>query len=68
MTFSGQIFFWYDYTRIWVKFCKLLFDFIFFSNIKVVPVGMSRNLKKLVVQAKIPDLSKLNDISDYVHR
>lgn len=37
-------------------------------NIKVVPVGMSRNVKKLAVQAKIPNLGKFNDISDYVTR
>ena len=29
---------------------------------------MSRNVKKLAVQAKIPDLGKFNDISDYVNR
>ncbi|EFN84610.1 Protein Peter pan [Harpegnathos saltator] len=33
--------------------------------IKVVPVGLSRGVKKLV-QAKIPDLSRCQDISDFL--
>jgi len=32
---------------------------------KVVPVGLSRGVKKLV-QAKIPNLSKCQDISDFL--
>ncbi|KAK3739595.1 hypothetical protein QZH41_011222, partial [Actinostola sp. cb2023] len=34
-------------------------------NIQVVPVGMSRGVKKLI-QTKLPNMSKLDDISDYV--
>lgn len=33
--------------------------------IKVVPVGLSRGVKKLV-QAKVPNLSKCEDISDFL--
>lgn len=36
-------------------------------NIKVVPVGMSRSVKK-IIQAKVPNLGKYTDISDYVNR
>ena len=61
--------------RLCFSLCKLLvfssggsFLVTCFSNIKVVPVGMSRNMKKLAVQAKVPDLSKYTDISDYMNR
>ncbi|XP_014208965.1 protein Peter pan [Copidosoma floridanum] len=33
--------------------------------IKIVPVGLSRNVKKLV-QAKVPDLSRCQDFSDFM--
>jgi hypothetical protein len=33
-------------------------------TIKVVPVGASRPVKKLVVQSKIPNLGRYDDISD----
>lgn len=33
-------------------------------NIKVVPVGISKGIKK-VVQGKVPNLSRCNDISDF---
>ena len=35
-------------------------------TIKVVPVGASRPVKKLVVQSKIPNLSRFDDIADAV--
>ena len=37
------------------------------SNIEAVPVGMSRGVKKLI-QTKIPNMSKLSDVSDFVLR
>lgn len=36
-------------------------------NIKITPSGISRAAKKLL-QGKVPDLSKYNDISDYMYR
>lgn len=36
-------------------------------NIKVVPVGMSRGVKKLI-KANVPDMSKYNDVSEYMVR
>ncbi|XP_060589278.1 suppressor of SWI4 1 homolog [Ruditapes philippinarum] len=36
-------------------------------NIKVVPVGMTRGVKK-IMQAKIPNLAKYGDISEYMNR
>ncbi|XP_052816687.1 suppressor of SWI4 1 homolog [Mya arenaria] len=36
-------------------------------NIRVVPVGMSRGVKKLI-QAKVPNLAKYGDISEYMTR
>lgn len=33
--------------------------------IKVVPVGVSKGIKK-VVQGKVPNLSRCNDISDFL--
>jgi len=36
-------------------------------NIKAVPVGMSRGVKK-VVKGKIPNLSKLEDVSDLLYK
>lgn len=38
---------------------------IFFSNIRVVPVGMSKSVKKLI-KATVPDMSKYNDVSEYM--
>lgn len=35
-------------------------------NITVKPVGVSRRVKKLVFRQAVPNLSKLNDISDYL--
>lgn len=35
--------------------------------IKVVPVGLTRGVKKLV-QAKVPNLSRCSDISDFLSR
>lgn len=43
-----------------------LIDFRHF-NIKVMPVGMSRSIKKLI-EAKVPNLAKYGDISEYVNR
>jgi ribosome biogenesis protein SSF1/2 len=40
---------------------------VYFSNIKVVPVGMTRGVKK-IMQAKIPNLAKYGDISEYMNR
>lgn len=34
-----------------------------YSSLKVVPVGMSRGVKKLM-QEKFPNMSKLDDISE----
>lgn len=36
-------------------------------NVKIVPSGISRAAKKLL-QGKVPDLSRFNDISDYMYR
>ncbi|CAF0790146.1 unnamed protein product [Adineta ricciae] len=36
-------------------------------NIKIAPSGISRAAKKLL-QGKVPDLSKFNDISDFMYR
>uniref|UniRef100_A0A1B6D159 Brix domain-containing protein n=1 Tax=Clastoptera arizonana TaxID=38151 RepID=A0A1B6D159_9HEMI len=36
-------------------------------GIRVAPVGLSRGVKK-IVQSKIPNLSKYNDVSDYIMR
>ncbi len=38
-----------------------------FSNIKIVPSGISRAAKKLL-QGKVPDLSRFHDISDFMYR
>lgn len=38
---------------------------LYFSNVKVVPVGLSRGVKKLI-KAEIPDLSRYNDVSDFI--
>ena len=37
------------------------------SNIRVVPVGMSKAVKKLV-RGQVPNLANYNDISDFVLR
>lgn len=37
--------------------------FVSCSNLKVVPVGMSKGVKKLL-QEKLPNMSKLEDISE----
>lgn len=34
--------------------------------IKIKPTGLNRGVKKVVIQSKIPDMNKLNDISDYI--
>lgn len=34
-------------------------------NVKVVPVGISKGVKK-VVQGKVPNLAKCNDISEFL--
>ena len=41
--------------------CILLYS----SNIQVTPVGITKPIKKLL-KAKVPDMSKYSDISDYV--
>lgn len=38
---------------------------LYFSNVKVVPVGLSRGVKKLI-KVEIPDLSRFNDVSDFI--
>ncbi|XP_059475797.1 protein Peter pan [Neocloeon triangulifer] len=43
-----------------------LIDFRHYA-IRAVPVGLNRGVKKLV-QSKVPDLSKFNDISEYIDR
>ena len=37
------------------------------SNIQAAPIGLSRGVKKLI-QTKLPNMSQLSDISDYVLR
>ena len=37
------------------------------SNIKAVPVGMSKGVKKLV-KSKVPNLSRCDDVSDFLLR
>jgi len=37
------------------------------SNIQAAPIGISRGVKKLI-QTKVPNMSQLSDISDYVLR
>lgn len=37
-------------------------------GISAQPVGVSRNIRKLVQRKKLPDLSGLNDISEFVAR
>jgi len=37
------------------------------SNIRVVPVGMNKAVKKLV-RGQVPNLANYNDISDFVLR
>lgn len=34
-------------------------------NVKVVPVGLSKGVKKLI-KAEVPDLSRYNDVSDFI--
>lgn len=41
-----------------------LVDFRHYS-IKVIPVGVSKGVKKFI-QGKVPNLSKCNDISDFL--
>ena len=41
--------------------------FVPFSNIKLMPVGLSRPVKKLV-QEKLPDLSNCQDISELIQK
>jgi len=43
-----------------------LIDFRHYA-IRAVPVGLNRGVKKLV-QSKIPDLSKYDDISEFINR
>lgn len=43
--------------------CLLTLSMSFRSSLKVVPVGMSRGVKKLM-QEKFPNMSKLEDISE----
>lgn len=38
------------------------------STIKVVPTGVSKSMKKLVVKNKIPDLSKYEDVADFFEK
>jgi len=45
----------------------MIYIFCIFSNIKIVPSGISRAAKKLL-QGKVPDLSRFNDISDFMYR
>ena len=35
------------------------------SNVKAVPMGMSRGVKKLI-KAKVPNLGKYKDVSDFL--
>lgn len=55
---------------IFIKLIKKKFSLFFlsnFSNIKIAPSGISRAAKKLL-QGKVPDLSRFNDISDFMYR
>ena len=44
-------------------FCPIYLN----SNIQAAPIGISRGVKKLI-QTKLPNMSQLSDISDYVLR
>lgn len=37
------------------------------SGIRAVPVGISKGVKKLV-KAKVPDMGKYDDISEFLHK
>ena len=43
----------------------MVFYFFNSSNIKVVPVGLSKSVKKLI-KATVPDMSKYGDVSEYM--
>ena len=45
----------------------LLFLCLPCSNIQAAPIGISHGVKKLI-QIKLPNMSQLSDISDYVLR
>lgn len=44
-----------------------LFDFRHYS-ISAQPTGVSRNIRKLVQRKKLPDLSNLTDVSEFVSK
>ena len=60
---------WIDRISSLVNNLYSLFSYIFdyFSNIKIAPSGISRAAKKLLT-GKVPDLSRFNDISDFMYR
>ena len=46
----------------------LFFSFVIFkSNIRLMPVGLSKPVKKLV-QERLPDLSNFQDISEFIEK
>jgi len=61
---------WFNRISSLVKNFSFSFSLVidsFFSNIKIAPSGISRAAKKLL-QGKVPDLSRFNDISDFMYR
>jgi ribosome biogenesis protein SSF1/2 len=44
-----------------------LFDFRHYS-ISAQPTGVNRNIRKLVQRKKLPDLSNLTDVSEFVSK
>ena len=44
-----------------------IYSISLYSNIKAVPVGMSKGVKKLV-KSKVPNLSRFDDVSDFLLR
>ena len=49
------------------ELCLNVFPFFFCSQIDVAPVGMSRGVRKLL-QAKVPNMAKFSDVSEYIER
>lgn len=47
--------------------CQPLFYVLCCSQIDVAPVGMSKGVRKLL-QAKVPNMAKFSDVSEYIER
>jgi len=50
-----------------LRIFKLMLVLIIYSNIRLMPVGLSKPVKKLV-QEKLPDLSNYKDISEFIEK